>query len=132
MSTVENPSTPREVTIIAADDARRALLRASLEAQGWKVRAESNGRRVLRGWSRELATPFLFIDLDENDLDAFELLAGVAAHRIAPRVLAAARAELADALRPLGVEAVVAPHGRFAEIAQALEGLRVGAIIRAA
>lgn len=133
MTTPPLPSiAPRAVTIVGVDDARTDLLKVGLEERGWTVRTERDGRRALRRWAEELASPLLFLELGHDDLGAFELLAGIAAHRIAPRVVVEAPVELADALRPLGVQSVLPPRCRLAEVAEALEALRNGSVIRAA
>jgi DNA-binding NarL/FixJ family response regulator len=120
------------VTIVAPNATRRELLRTFLEANGWSVCQESDGRRVLRGWSPEQATPLLFVELDASNVESFELLAALAAHRISPRVLVVAEPELTDALLALGVVQVLPPRCRFSEIARALEEVRTGAVTRAA
>jgi hypothetical protein len=74
----------------------------------------------------------LFVELDPSNVESFELLAALAAHRISPRVLVVAEPELSDALLALGVVQVLPPRCRFSEIARALEDVRTGAVTRAA
>jgi DNA-binding response OmpR family regulator len=115
----------QDVLVVDPDERASALLRRYLEARGWSVDVRA-ARAAVRQWGTTLVATNLLLTLEDDDPDAFELLASVAARAVEARVIVCASASLGVALpassaRALGVERVLCPHPSFSELARILD-----------
>jgi len=87
-----------------------------------------DARSAVRRWGTAIDAPFAVVSFAEDDPDAFELVACLAAGAIGTRVVACAPDSLRHALSQrevdaLGIARILGPRPRFSEIAEALEAL---------
>jgi CheY-like chemotaxis protein len=124
--------TDARVTLVDSDARASALLGRYLGALGWSVTHVPDARRALRQWGSAMSAPFLLLKLDEDDPDAFELLAAVAARAMNVSVVACTSVLSPEDAEAMGIRRVLGARPRLSEVAQALEGLREAAATAAA
>jgi CheY-like chemotaxis protein len=112
------------VILVDCDPRASALLGRYLGELGWTVTYAPDARRALRQSGGALSAPFLVLKLDEDDPDAFELLAAVAARAMRVSVIACTHVLLPEDAEVMGICRVLGARPRFSEVAHALEGLR--------
>ena len=122
---------PSRVVVVVERDARAGeLLGRYLASRGWSVVREADPRNVIRRWrTPHDGTPLVFMNVPPDDPGPFELLGALAAHALAARVIACVP-DWIDGLGSLGIERVLAAPCRFSEIAEALEEVRRGFVVR--
>ena len=124
-------SPARSVALVGSDEHASALLCRYLASRGWSVQTHAP-RSALRLWGTQVHASILVLTFEEDDADAFELLAKAASRARGARVVACAPRSFERALstgeaRALGVERVLGPRPRFSELAHALEEVARGA-----
>jgi hypothetical protein len=99
-----------DVLVVEDDPSTRAMLRRTLEKEGWSVREAANGRAGLEQVSAE-SPALILLDLMMPEMDGFEFLDGLRRHAAtAPPVVVITAKELTEQDRQRlngGVRAVV-------------------------
>jgi CheY-like chemotaxis protein len=102
--------TSPHVLVVEDDQPTRAMLRRTLEKEGWNVREAANGRAGLEQVNAE-SPALILLDLMMPEMDGFEFLDGLRSHAApAPPVVVITAKELTDQDRQRlngGVRAVV-------------------------